>query len=103
MLERGVLDFAGGGAVHGVGGAAAFMGAYFLGPRIGRFSQDENGKWTSTKIPGHNMVLSALGVFMLWVGFFAFNGGSGKYRTNSELPFSGWTGGFLTQSLIPLL
>ena len=104
MLQRGVMDFAGGGAVHGVGGAAALMGAYILGPRIGRFSKDENDNWISTKIPGHNLVLSALGGFLLWLGFFAFNGGSGKYRgTISEVSsFSRWTDGFLTRSLIPL-
>jgi Amt family ammonium transporter len=73
-----VLDFAGGGAVHGVGGTAALSAAWILGPRIGRFSYDEETKkWTSHKIPGHNLVLSALGGFILWMGFFPFNGGSG--------------------------
>ena len=71
---------AGGGAVHGVGGAAALAGAAILGPRIGRFTYDEStGKYTSNKIPGHNLVLSALGGFILWFGFFAFNGGSGTF------------------------
>jgi len=78
MLQKGVLDFAGGGAVHGVGGMAALVGATILGPRIGRFTKDEaTGKTISNKIPGHNLVLSALGGFILWFGFFAFNGGSG--------------------------
>jgi Amt family ammonium transporter len=73
-----VLDYAGGGAVHGVGGTAALSAAWILGPRIGRFSYDEvTKKWTSHKIPGHNLVLSALGGFILWMGFFPFNGGSG--------------------------
>mmetsp|Transcript_17169 Transcript_17169/g.39804 ORF Transcript_17169/g.39804 Transcript_17169/m.39804 type:complete len:334 (+) Transcript_17169:524-1525(+) len=68
-----------GGAVHGVGGAAAFMGAAILGPRIGRFKVDEaTGKTISTPIRGHNLVLSALGGFILWFGFFAFNAGSGQ-------------------------
>ena len=50
------MDFAGGDAVHGVGGAMALMGAYILGPPIGRFSKEESGKkWVSTKIPGHNL------------------------------------------------
>jgi Amt family ammonium transporter len=73
-----VLDYAGGGAVHGVGGTAALSAAWILGPRIGRFSyNEETKKWTSHKIPGHNLVLSALGGFILWMGFFPFNGGSG--------------------------
>jgi len=71
-----VLDFAGGGAVHGVGGVAALVGAYMLGPRTGRFVE-QDGKIVSVKIPGHNMVLVALGALVLWFGFIAFNGGSG--------------------------
>ena len=56
MLQRVFMDFAGGDAVHGVGGAMALMGAYILGPPIGRFSKEESGKkWISTKIPGHNL------------------------------------------------
>jgi Amt family ammonium transporter len=67
MFTRGVLDFAGGGAVHGVGGCAALMGAYILGPRIGKFTKDERtGKIIScNKISGHNLILSALGGFIL--------------------------------------
>ena len=65
-------DFAGSGIVHMTGGIAAFMGALFLGPRIGRY--DENGK--ARAIPGHNIPFAMLGVFILWVGWFGFNPGS---------------------------
>ncbi len=65
-------DFAGSGIVHMTGGIAAFMGALFLGPRIGRY--DENGKVRA--IPGHNIPFAILGVFILWVGWFGFNPGS---------------------------
>ncbi len=65
-------DFAGSGIVHMTGGVAAFMGALFLGPRIGKY--DENGK--PRAIPGHSMPFAILGVFILWVGWFGFNPGS---------------------------
>lgn len=65
-------DFAGSGIVHMTGGIAAIMGAFFLGPRIGKF--DENGK--ARAIPGHNIPFAMLGVFILWVGWFGFNPGS---------------------------
>ncbi len=65
-------DFAGSGIVHMTGGIAAFMGAMFLGPRIGKY--DENGK--ARAIPGHNIPFAMLGVFILWVGWFGFNPGS---------------------------
>lgn len=65
-------DFAGSGVVHMTGGIAAFMGAFFLGPRIGKY--DENGK--PRAIPGHNIPFAILGVFILWLGWFGFNPGS---------------------------
>ncbi len=65
-------DFAGSGIVHMTGGIAAFMGAMFLGPRIGRY--DANGNVRA--IPGHNIPFAILGVFILWVGWFGFNPGS---------------------------
>ncbi|XP_063960880.1 putative ammonium transporter 1 [Lytechinus pictus] len=65
-------DFAGSGVVHCVGGAAALVGAAILGPRIGRY--DENGK--PKEISGHTVPMVALGGFILFFGFFAFNGGS---------------------------
>lgn len=65
-------DFAGSGIVHMTGGIAALMGAFFLGPRIGKY--DANGK--PRAIPGHNIPFAIVGVFILWVGWFGFNPGS---------------------------
>lgn len=66
----GFYDFAGSLVVHAVGGFAGLAGAIVLGPRIGRFGEG------SAKMPGHNMSLAALGVFILWVGWYGFNPGS---------------------------
>lgn len=68
----GFHDFAGSTLVHSVGGWAALIAIYLLGPRIGKF--DENGK--AQAIPGHNIPLAAAGVLILWLGWFGFNGGS---------------------------
>ena len=65
-------DFAGSTVVHSVGGWAALVGAWMLGPRIGKYAADG----TSRNIPGHNMALAMLGVFILWFGWFGFNPGS---------------------------
>ena len=65
-------DFAGSAIVHSVGGVLAFLGAIALGPRLGKYRKD--GK--SNAIPGHNLTLAALGVFILWFGWFGFNPGS---------------------------
>ncbi len=72
LSQMGFLDFAGSTAVHMVGGIAAFIGAAILGPRIGKY--DKNGK--PHAIPGHSLTLGALGVFILWFGWFGFNPGS---------------------------
>ena len=72
MQELGFQDFAGSIIVHAVGGFAGLVGAIFLGPRIGRYTS--NGK--SVPIPGHNLSLAALGVFILLVGWYGFNPGS---------------------------
>lgn len=72
MFGSGVMDFAGSGAVHMVGGVAAFVGAWILGPRVGRF--DAAGK--PVQIPGHNASLAILGTFLLWFGWYGFNPGS---------------------------
>ena len=69
--QMGFQDFAGSAVVHGVGGFAALAGALVLGPRIGRFV---NGK--SVPMPGHSLPLAALGVFILWFGWYGFNPGS---------------------------
>ena len=68
----GFHDFAGSAAVHMTGGLIACLGAWMLGPRIGKY--DRNGK--ARAIPGHNMLAAALGVFILWFCWFGFNGGS---------------------------
>ena len=68
----GFHDFAGSAVVHNVGGAIACLGAWMLGPRIGKYDRD--GKVRA--IPGHNMMAVALGVFILWFCWFGFNGGS---------------------------
>ena len=65
------IDFAGSSIVHAVGGFAALVAAYMVGPRIGKFI---DGK--VMPIPGHNQILATLGVFILWLGWFGFNGGS---------------------------
>ena len=68
----GFYDFAGSTLVHGVGGWAALVGAKLLKPRIGRFGKNA----TIKPIPGHNMPLASIGVFLLWFGWYGFNGGS---------------------------
>lgn len=68
----GFIDFAGSSVVHSVGGWAALVAASLVGPRIGKYTKD--GK--SNAIPGHNMLFGALGVFILWLGWFGFNPGS---------------------------
>lgn len=72
LAELGFHDFAGSTVVHLVGGVIALAGAMILGPRIGKYGK--NGK--SRAIPGHNLTLGALGVFVLWFGWFGFNPGS---------------------------
>ena len=71
LTELGFIDFAGSSIVHSVGGWAALVAAFMVGPRIGKYV---NGK--VIPIPGHNQVLATLGVFILWLGWFGFNGGS---------------------------
>ncbi len=74
-LEKlGFIDFAGSTVVHSIGGWAALAGAWVLGPRIGKYST--NGSVRVHAIPGHNMVLATLGVFLLWFGWYGFNAGS---------------------------
>ncbi|MCG9479135.1 MAG: ammonium transporter [Actinomycetia bacterium] len=68
----GMIDFAGSTVVHSVGGWAALAGAMVLGPRFGKYNPDGS----SNAIPGHNISLAALGVFILWFGWFGFNAGS---------------------------
>lgn len=81
LEQKGFVDFAGSTVVHSLGGWVALAGALMLGPRIGRF--DAEGK--PQDIPGHNLVLATLGVFLLWFGWFGFNGGS-TLEVNADVP-----------------
>ncbi len=72
LAELGFIDFAGSTIVHALGGFAALAAAWILGPRIGKFNKDG----TSNTIPGHSLTLAALGVFILWMGWYGFNSGS---------------------------
>jgi Amt family ammonium transporter len=72
LAQLGFHDFAGSTAVHMVGGLAALVGAWLLGPRIGKY----NFEGKAQAIPGHSLTLGALGVFILWFAWFGFNGGS---------------------------
>ena len=75
LAQIGFHDFAGSCAIHMVGGISALIGAKLLGPRIGKFVKDKNGK--SVKVnafPGHSIALGALGIFILWLGWYGFNG-----------------------------
>ena len=72
LADLGFLDFAGDTVVHSLGGWAALAGAIVLGPRIGKY--DKDGK--PRAIPGHNMSLAVIGLFVLWLGWFGFNPGS---------------------------
>ncbi|MBP5250414.1 MAG: ammonium transporter [Lachnospiraceae bacterium] len=75
LSTLGFHDYAGSAAIHMVGGIAALIGAIALGPRIGKYVKDKNGKVTKVNaIPGHSIPLGALGVFILWLGWYGFNG-----------------------------
>jgi Amt family ammonium transporter len=78
--DLGFIDFAGSGLVHLTGGAAALAGVLVLGPRIGKYDPDGNPK----PIPGHSLMLGALGVFILWFGWYGFNGGSTLAAVNAD-------------------
>lgn len=79
LSQLGFHDFAGSCAIHMVGGISALVGAAILGPRIGKFTKDKNGKITKVNaIPGHNITIGALGVFILWLGWYGFNGAAAK-------------------------
>jgi Amt family ammonium transporter len=72
LSQIGFKDFAGSTVVHSIGGWAALVGATLLGPRLGKYGADGR----MNPIPGHNMGLATIGVFILWIGWFGFNGGS---------------------------
>jgi Amt family ammonium transporter len=84
----GFVDFAGSTVVHSVGGWAALIGAIILGPRTGKYLKLKGVKKIKVKaIPGHNIPLAALGVFILWFGWFGFNPGSTTAGTNLSIGF----------------
>ena len=75
LAQMGFHDFAGSCAIHMVGGISALIGAKMLGPRIGKFTKDKKGNITKVNaFPGHNLAIGALGVFILWLGWYGFNG-----------------------------
>ncbi|MCI8484685.1 MAG: ammonium transporter [Lachnospiraceae bacterium] len=75
LAQMGFHDFAGSCAIHMVGGISALIGAKILGPRIGKFTKDKEGKVTKVNaFPGHNLPLGCLGCFILWFGWYGFNG-----------------------------
>ena len=95
LSALGFHDYAGSCAIHMVGGLCALVGAVILGPRIGKYVQDASGKVTKVNaIPGHSIPLGALGVFILWLGWYGFNGAAAT--TPSELSSI-----FLTTTIAP--
>ena len=95
LSQIGFHDYAGSCAIHMVGGIAALIGAIFVGPRLGKYERDENGKVIKVNaIPGHSITLGALGVFILWLGWYGFNGAAAT--TVSELASI-----FLTTTIAP--
>ena len=96
LAQLGFHDFAGSCAIHLVGGVSALIGAKILGPRIGKFVTDkQTGKVTKVNaIPGHSLTLGALGCFILWFGWYGFNG-----ATATSLPQLGSI--FLTTTVAP--
>ena len=75
LAQIGFHDFAGSCAIHMVGGISALIGAKILGPRIGKFQKDKSGKVVKVNaFPGHSIALGSLGVFILWLGWYGFNG-----------------------------
>ena len=74
LAQLGFVDFAGSTVIHTVGGITAFIGAAMLGARIGKYTREQDGKVRVNAIPGHSLTLGALGVFILWFGWYGFNG-----------------------------
>lgn len=76
------VDFAGSSAIHMVGGLSALIGAIILGPRIGKYVKNKDGSVKVNAIPGHSITLGALGVFILWFGWYGFNGAAAADSTS---------------------
>lgn len=83
LSEIGFVDFAGSGVVHMLGGVAALAGVLVVGPRLGKY--DESGK--PLPIPGHSLTLGALGVFILWFGWYGFNAGSTLAAVGQDIAY----------------
>ena len=95
LAQWGFHDYAGSNCIHMVGGICALIGAWMLGPRIGKFEKDGSGKVKKVNaFPGHNLVIGALGVFILWLGWYGFNGAAA-----TDVPTLGSV--FLTTTVAP--
>ena len=95
LAQWGFHDYAGSNCIHMVGGICALIGAWILGPRIGKFDRDEKGKVVKVNaFPGHNLVIASLGVFILWLGWYGFNGAAA-----TDVPTLGSV--FLTTTVAP--
>ncbi|MBR1391313.1 MAG: ammonium transporter [Lachnospiraceae bacterium] len=95
LAQWGFHDYAGSTCIHMVGGICSIIGAAMVGPRIGKFTRDKNGKVTKVNaIPGHNLIIGALGVFILWLGWYGFNGAAA-----TDVPTLGSV--FLTTTVAP--
>ena len=97
LAKLGFIDFAGSAAIHTVGGVSALLGAIILGPRIGKYVKDKAGKVVKVNaIQGHNIPLGALGCFILWFGWYGFNGAAAT--SSSQLAAI-----FLTTTIAPAI
>ena len=95
LAQWGFHDYAGSNCIHMVGGICALIGAWMLGPRIGKFTKDKDGKITKVNaFPGHNIPIACLGVFILWLGWYGFNGAAA-----TDIPTLGSV--FLTTTVAP--
>ncbi len=95
LAQWGFHDYAGSNCIHMVGGICAMIGAWMLGPRIGKFVKGTDGKVKKVNaFPGHNLVVAALGVFILWLGWYGFNGAAA-----TDIPTLGSV--FLTTTVAP--
>lgn len=99
LSQLGFFDWAGSGVIHMVGGVMAFIGAAFLGPRIGKY--DKDGK--PNAINGHSITLGALGVFILWFGWYGFNGAAGGTTAQVAQIFTTTTIGAATASVAAMI
>ena len=95
LTQWGFHDYVGSACIHMVGGLCALIGAAMLGPRLGKFTKDKSGKIARVNaFPGHNLTIGALGVFILWLGWYGFNGAAA-----TDLPTLGSI--FLTTTVAP--